>query len=197
MRRQARPLHSLRVLRACKPGAVRHPPSALSESACATDTLFSQQSKALAVTRWGRHHRAYGHGQSSLGLGGTGGFGKLEQLSEGCLLVGVAEESLLLDDGGGVVNVASKLLNGGGWVGLGAGLSLGDTVLLLVLQSHDESSLEILGSIFLSDGDANSVGGLGSVVLSINGEGAVGPVLSAPLGLLGVEILGNSPDNVL
>ena len=133
----------------------------------------------------------------SLGSNAASGLGELEKSSESCLSVSVAEESLLLDDRGGVVNVTSKLLRGDGGVGHGLGLSLGDIVLLLSLDCHDESSLEILCSLVLFHGDANGVAHLAGVVHAVAGEGAVGPVLAVPLGLRAVESLGNSPDNVL
>jgi len=128
---------------------------------------------------------------------GAGGVSEGGELSQGGLLVVIAEESLLVDDLGGVVNVASDDLDGGGGVALGAHQSLGDSVLGLVLQSHGESSLEILGSGFLGDGDSDLVAGLASVEHTVVGEGGVGPVLAVPLGLFAVELLGNSPDNVL
>jgi len=150
----------------------------------ATDTLFLaaqfwaarqlallSYSRIMAVSIIGTAHM---HTVSSLGLASAvsvGGLGELEELSEGGLLVGVVEESLLVDDLGGVVHVASNVLNGGGCVGLGAGLSLGDAVLLLVLQSHGESSLEILVSLSLSHGDSDGVVGLAGVEFAIDAEG--------------------------
>lgn len=135
----------------------------------------------------------------SLGLGGgsAGGAGELHESSEGLLLVGIADESLLLDDLGGVVNVASDVLHAGGGVALGLGLSLADAVLGGVLQSHGESSLEILFSLILAHADSNGIAHLASVEHTVVGEGAVCPVLAVPLGRCGIESLGNSPDNVV
>ena len=133
----------------------------------------------------------------SLGSNATSGLGELEKFSEGLLPLVVADESLLLDDLGGVMNVTSKVLRGNGGVALGSGHSLGDTVLLLVLDGHGESSLEILCSLVLSHGDANGVAQLAGVLHAVVGEGRVGPVLAVPLGRLAAESLGNSPDNVL
>ena len=88
---------------------------------------------SLARCRWRRHHR---HRSSRFSLrlggsldGGAGGAGKLEKSSEGLLLVSVAEESLLLNNLGGVVNVASNFLDGSGGVALGASHPLADAVL--------------------------------------------------------------------
>ena len=138
---------------------------------------------------------------SSLGLGLGGGsasgLGELEQFSEGLLFVGIADESLLVDDLGSVVNVASDLHLADGGVALRLGLSLADAVLGLVLQSHGESSLEILFSLSLFHADSNGVAHLASVEHTVAGEGAVRPVLAVPLGSIGVESLGNSPDNVV
>lgn len=136
----------------------------------------------------------------SLGLAlavAAGGSGELEELSEGGFLVVVADESLLVDDLGSVVDVTANVLHRGGWVALGTGLSLADAVLGGVLQSHGESSLEILAGLVLSNSDSDGVVGLGGVELAIDAEGRVGPVLAVPLGRGAVESLGNSPDNVL
>ena len=135
----------------------------------------------------------------SLGLGSdaASGFSELEKSSESLFLVGVAEESLLLDDLGGVVNIASKVLLRDGGVALRFGLSFADAVLGLMLRSHGESSLEILCSLILFHGDSNGIAHLTGIVHAVAGESGVRPVLAVPLGLLAVESLGNSPDNVL
>ena len=113
------------------------------------------------------------------------------------LSLAVGDKSLLLDDLCGVVNITSKVLRGDGGVGHEVGLSLVDIVLLLSLDVHGESSLEILCRLVLSHGDADVVAHLAGVVHAVVGEGAVGPVFAVPLGLGAVESLKNSPNNVV
>jgi len=131
----------------------------------------------------------------SLGfLGASGGASELSESSEGDLLVGGANESLFVDDLGGVMHIAANVLLTGGGVGGRASLSLADAVLLGVLQSHGESSLISLGALLLTDVDSNGVGGLRGVHSSVSGEGRVGPVLAHEFGLVAVEALGNAPN---
>ena len=132
---------------------------------------------------------------SSLSLGLlASGVGELSELPQGSISVGVAEESLLLDDLGSVVWVTADVLDRDSRVSLGALLDLGNSVSGLVLQSHGESSSEILVSFGLPHGDSDGVGSLGSAVPSAVGEAAGAPVLAHELGLVAVKALGQGPD---
>jgi len=137
--------------------------------------------------------------KTSLGLlGASGGASELSESSEGDLLVVVANESLFVDDLGGVVNITANVLADGGGVG-GAdtavhNIGLSDAVLLCVLQSHGESSLSSLGASLSADVDSHGVGILRSVHSSVSGEGRVSPVLSHEFGLVAGEAFGNAPN---
>ena len=133
---------------------------------------------------------------SSLSLSGllASGVGELSELLQGSVSSGGAEESLLLDDLGSVVWVTADVLDRDSRVSLGALLDLGDSVSGLVLQSHGESSFEILVSFGLPNRDSDGVGSLGSAVPSSIGEDISGPVLAHELGLVAVEALGQAPD---
>ena len=134
---------------------------------------------------------------SSLSLGLlASGVGELGELPQSSFLVVVAEESLLLDNLGSMVWVTADVLHGDSGVPLGALLDLGNSIPGLVLQSHGESSSEILVSFGLPHGDSDGVGSLGSAVPSAVGEAAGAPVLAHELGLVAVKALGQAPDNL-
>lgn len=138
---------------------------------------------------------------SSLSLGGTlalssGGVRELGELAEGSLLVVVVEESLGLDGLGALGGAGSHSHDGGGGVALRLHVSLGDAVLGLVLQSHGESSAEIVLGYTLGGGDADGVAGLAGVVEAVHGEGGVRPVLAVPLSFHAVPFLGQAPDDL-
>ena len=132
---------------------------------------------------------------SSLSLGLlASGVGELGELSQGSVFISIAEESLLLDDLGSVVWVTADVLDRDSRVSLGALLDLGDSVSGLVLQSHGESSFEILVSFGLPHRDSDGVGSLGGAVPTSIGEDASGPGLAHELGLVAVKALGQAPD---
>ena len=122
-----------------------------------------------------------------------GGSGSAE-LSESSVLVLIAEEEAALDSLGGLGGL-TDVNGGGGGVALRAGLSLGNSVLCLVLQIQCESSSEIRFGAVLAHGDADGVGSLAGVVATINGERRGGPVLAHPARLVAVEALSECPDN--
>ena len=132
---------------------------------------------------------------SSLSLGLlASGVGELGELSQGSVFISIAEESLLLDDLGSVVWVTADVLDRDSRVSLRALLDLGDSVSGLVLQSHGESSFEILVSFGLPHRDSDGVGSLGGAVPTSIGEDASGPGLAHELGLVAVKALGQAPD---
>ena len=138
---------------------------------------------------------------SSLSLGaalggGSGGGGERGELPQGCILFVVAEESLLLDDLGSMGGGAADVLHRDGGVPLGVLLDLGNSVSGLVLQSHGESSSEILVSFVLPHRDSDGVGGLGGAVPTVIGEDVGSPGLAHELGLVAVPALGQAPDNL-
>jgi len=116
------------------------------------------------------------------------------QLLKGSGLLLGGDGSLGKDSLGRVVSITTELHLGGGGVALGGLLVLLDAVLAVLLQRHGESSLEILGSRYLCDGDSDGVGRLGGVAESVRREGRVAPMLAHPLGRLCVEPLSESPN---
>ena len=133
---------------------------------------------------------------SSLSLSGllASGVSEFSELPQGSRSVGFAEESLLLDDLGSVVWVTADVLDRDSRVSLGATLDLGNSISGLVLQSHGESSFEILVSFGLSHRDSDGVGSLGGAVPTSIREDACGPGLTHELGLVAVKAFGQAPD---
>ena len=151
----------------------------------------------VVFTRGMSRHRSIWSSLSLAALGsGSGAVGELGEPPQGCVLFGVAEESLLLDDLGSMFGGAANVLHRDGGVPLGVLLDLGNSVSGLVLQSHGESSSEILVSFVLPHRDSDGIGGLGGAVPSITGEDVVCPGLAHELGLVAVPALGQAPDNL-
>ena len=121
---------------------------------------------------------------------------ELGELAEGSLLVLVVEESLGLDGLGALGGTGTHGHDAGGGVALRLDMSLGDAVLGLVLQSHGESSAEIVLGYTLVGGDTDGVAGLAGVVEAVHGEGRVRPVLAVPLSLHAVPFFGQAPHDL-
>ena len=140
---------------------------------------------------------------SSLSLSSTSdsrscGCSELAELLKGSLLLAIGDGSLLLDDLCSVVRVTTDVDSGDSGVALGLlCFVLLDAVLTSVLQSHSESSFEMLSSLLFLGSDTNGVAGLLSAVESVHGEGRVAPILAHPSGLVGVPFLGESPNYFL
>ena len=117
---------------------------------------------------------------------------------KGSLLLAIGNRSLLLDDLCSVVRVTTDVNGGDGGVALGLlGFVLLDAVLTSVLQSHGESSFEMLNGLRFRGSDTNGVASLLSAVESVHGKGRVAPVFAIPAGLVGVPSLGESPNYFL
>ena len=129
--------------------------------------------------------------------GGSRGTGKSTELLEASLLLSGGDGSLGLESLGSAVGVTADIHGGDSGVALGVLLVLLDAVLGGVLQSHGESSSEILLSLLHSHGDAHSVGHLASVEHAVGGERRAAPVLAVPLGLEAVEPLGQAPNFIV